>query len=53
MFGELLKAAIGSTRIALTRNALEAAFVEADVRRTLLDRLQIAALSLGAPGASH
>ncbi|ORE98368.1 adenosine deaminase [Aurantimonas sp. 22II-16-19i] len=40
-------------RIALTRNALEAAFVEADLRRTLLDRLQIEALSLGAPGASH
>lgn len=39
-------------RIALTRNALEAAFVEEDVRRKLLDRFQIAALSLGSPGAS-
>ena len=40
-------------RIATTRNAIEAAFVEEDVRRRLLDRFQIAALSLGAPAASH
>ncbi|MBO0905948.1 adenosine deaminase [Jiella sonneratiae] len=39
-------------RIALTRTAIEAAFVEEDVRRRLLDRFQIAALALGAPGAS-
>ncbi|MBP0615633.1 adenosine deaminase [Jiella mangrovi] len=39
-------------RIALTRTALEAAFVEEDVRRALIDRFQIAALSLGAPAAS-
>ncbi|TFF25148.1 adenosine deaminase [Jiella endophytica] len=39
-------------RIALTRNALEAAFVEEDVRYALLNRFQIAALSLGAPATS-
>ncbi|NDW04409.1 adenosine deaminase [Jiella pacifica] len=39
-------------RIALTRNAIEAAFVEEDVRRRLLDRFQIAALSLGSPATS-
>ncbi len=39
-------------RMALTRNAIEAAFVEDDVRRRLLDRLQIAALSLGSPAAA-
>ncbi|MCE7026563.1 adenosine deaminase [Jiella avicenniae] len=39
-------------RIGLTRNAIEAAFVEEDVRRRLLDRFQIAALSLGSPATS-
>jgi adenosine deaminase len=39
-------------RLALTRTALEAAFVEEDVRRQLLEKLALAAISLGAPGAS-
>ncbi|MBO0662390.1 adenosine deaminase [Jiella sp. MQZ9-1] len=36
-------------RLAFTRTALEAAFIEEDVRRQLLDRLQVAAIAGGAP----
>ncbi|MBB3998433.1 adenosine deaminase [Aureimonas pseudogalii] len=39
-------------RLALTRTALEAAFVEEGVRRQLLETLTLTAISLGAPGAS-
>jgi adenosine deaminase len=39
-------------RLALTRNAIEAAFVEAPVRRRLLELLTMRALALGAPGSS-
>ena len=39
-------------QIAFTRNAIEAAFIEEDVRRRLLDRFQIEALSLGSPATS-
>ncbi|MCQ8783523.1 adenosine deaminase [Mangrovibrevibacter kandeliae] len=37
--------------VGLTRTAIEAAFVDAATRRQLLDRLQLAALRLGAPAA--
>ncbi len=39
-------------RLALTRNALEAAFVDEPTRRALLERAVLSALSLGAPRAS-
>jgi adenosine deaminase len=40
-------------RLSLTRNAIEAAFLDEPTRRRLLDRLALAALHLGAPGASE
>jgi len=42
-----------SHRLAMTRNAIEAAFVEGDVRRRLLEKLSLSALALGAPAASE
>lgn len=39
-------------RLACTRNAIEAAFVDDPTRRALLDRLVLGALSLGAPKPS-
>ncbi|MFD2237903.1 adenosine deaminase [Aureimonas populi] len=39
-------------RLALTRNAIEAAFVDEETRRRLLERLMLRAISLGAPGTS-
>ncbi|MCB8836825.1 adenosine deaminase [Aurantimonas sp. VKM B-3413] len=40
-------------RLAFTRTAIEAAFVDETTRRRLIDRLMLAALSLGAPGTSQ
>ncbi|WP_244492112.1 adenosine deaminase [Aureimonas sp. AU12] len=39
-------------RLALTRTAIEAAFVDEATRQRLLERLAVLAISLGAPGAS-
>ena len=39
--------------LALTRNAIEAAFVEANTRQRLFDRLMGDAISLGAPPSRH
>ena len=47
-------AAVGidaGTRLGFTRQAIEAAFVDAATRRRLLDRLGLAAIALGAPAA--
>lgn len=40
-------------RLALTRNALEAAFLDETSRKSLLDRFLMNAISLGAPAASR
>lgn len=40
-------------RMALTRNAIEAAFVDEPTRRQLFDLLTVRALALGAPGTTH
>ena len=39
--------------VGFTRNAIEAAFVDEDTRKRLLDLLTLRAISLGAPGAAH
>ena len=39
--------------VGFTRNAIEAAFVEEDTKKRLLDLTTLRAISLGAPGAAH